>query len=247
MPQVMNDSQTSSASNISHPEAGSTPASEKPSEAPTPAAVPQVNSIKPATRKAASVPKAKATPGGTEVKTSPPPAAKKAAKPVVPSASSKSVPTKPASRPVTQVAKKTAKKTTPTSLGKAPVKTAPASNSKAAAPSVASAAPKAQPKAPVKPLAVVEPKPVVTTPNTKVMAKAEKIKTKLIRDSFTMPENEYALISQVKKACIGAGFEIKKSELLRIGIALLAKMEPKKLKLAQQALVPLKAGRPKKK
>lgn len=101
-------------------------------------------------------------------------------------------------------------------------------------------------------------KPTVKTAPAKAVkaaapAKAPKVaadkqkKPKLVRDSFTMPENEYALISQVKKACIGAGFEIKKSELLRIGIALLAKMEPKKLKLAQQALVPLKAGRPKKK
>ncbi len=72
-------------------------------------------------------------------------------------------------------------------------------------------------------------------------------KTKLVRDSFTMPDNEYALIAQVKKACVAAGFEIKKSELLRIGVALLAKMEPKALQASQQALAPLKAGRPKKK
>lgn len=77
---------------------------------------------------------------------------------------------------------------------------------------------------------------------------AEKAKkVKLVRDSFTMPEPEYALIAQVKKVCVGAGFEIKKSELLRIGVALLAQMDPKKLRAAQQALMPLKAGRPKKK
>ncbi len=62
-----------------------------------------------------------------------------------------------------------------------------------------------------------------------------------------MPDNEYALIAQVKKACVAAGFEIKKSELLRIGIALLSKMDPAMLRSAQQALTPLKAGRPKKK
>ncbi len=87
-------------------------------------------------------------------------------------------------------------------------------------------------------------KPVSAAPK----AAAEKAKKpKLVRDSFTMPDNEYALIAQVKKACVGAGFEIKKSELLRIGIALLAKMDPKALQQAQQALAPLKAGRPKKK
>lgn len=77
--------------------------------------------------------------------------------------------------------------------------------------------------------------------------KAEKVKkAKLVRDSFTMPATEYALIASVKKACLDAGFEIKKSEILRIGVALLAKLDPKKIKTAQAALEPLKAGRPKK-
>ncbi len=77
--------------------------------------------------------------------------------------------------------------------------------------------------------------------------KAEKIKKpKLVRDSFTMPEQEYALLGELKKACLAAGVEIKKSELLRIGVAQLAGMDVKKLSAAQAALTPLKAGRPKK-
>lgn len=71
-------------------------------------------------------------------------------------------------------------------------------------------------------------------------------KVKIVRDSFTMPESEYALIGTVKKACLSAGVEIKKSEILRIGVTLAAKLDPKKLKAAQAMLVPLKAGRPKK-
>jgi len=71
-------------------------------------------------------------------------------------------------------------------------------------------------------------------------------KPKLVRDSFTMPEQEYALLGQVKKACHAAGIDIKKSELLRIGVVQLAAMDLKKLKAAQAALTPLKAGRPKK-
>ncbi len=78
-------------------------------------------------------------------------------------------------------------------------------------------------------------------------AKAAKPKKpKLVRDSFTMPDTEYALIGTVKKAGLTAGIEIKKSEILRIGVALVAKLDAKKLKAAQAALVPLKAGRPKK-
>ena len=79
------------------------------------------------------------------------------------------------------------------------------------------------------------------------VAKVEKAKKpKLVRDSFTMPAPEYAQLNQVKKTCLAAGFEVKKSELLRIGVALLAALDTKQLKSAQAALIPLKAGRPKK-
>lgn len=78
-------------------------------------------------------------------------------------------------------------------------------------------------------------------------AQKEKIKKpKLVRDSFTMPEAEYQVLGDVKKACIKAGFEVKKSELLRIGVALIHKMDAAKLKETLASLPPLKAGRPKK-
>jgi hypothetical protein len=87
-------------------------------------------------------------------------------------------------------------------------------------------------------------------PNSKakpVLEQKEKIKKpKLVRDSFTMPEAEYQVLGDVKKACIRAGFEVKKSELLRIGAALIQKMDTAALKEALAALPPLKAGRPKK-
>jgi hypothetical protein len=47
----------------------------------------------------------------------------------------------------------------------------------------------------------------------------------LVRDSFTMPEQEYAVLGAVKQACLKAGFEVKKSELLRIGVALLGQLD----------------------
>lgn len=68
----------------------------------------------------------------------------------------------------------------------------------------------------------------------------------LIRDSFTIPEDEYALLAETKMACLDAGFEIKKSELIRIGIALAYELSTSRLKKAQQALQPVKTGRPKK-
>ncbi len=71
-------------------------------------------------------------------------------------------------------------------------------------------------------------------------------KSKLVRDSFTMPELEYQALGEVKKACLKAGFEVKKSELLRVGVALVKQLDPAKLKAALSALPTLKAGRPKK-
>ena len=67
-----------------------------------------------------------------------------------------------------------------------------------------------------------------------------------MRDSFTMPETEYAVLSHVKKACLSAGIEAKKSQLLRVGLVLLSKTNISTLKTLIANLEPLKAGRPKK-
>jgi len=67
-----------------------------------------------------------------------------------------------------------------------------------------------------------------------------------VRDSFTMPEAEYAVLGQVKKAALKAGFEVKKSELLRIGVALISQIDLATLKNVLAGLPQLKTGRPKK-
>jgi hypothetical protein len=60
-----------------------------------------------------------------------------------------------------------------------------------------------------------------------------------------MPEAEYAALGEIKKACLKAGYEVKKSELLRVGVALIRKMDIVALKDVLAALQPLKPGRPK--
>ena len=72
------------------------------------------------------------------------------------------------------------------------------------------------------------------------------VKTKLVRDSFAIPEKEYAALVAVKKACLKAGLEIKKTELIRIGIALVNTLTTAKIKTAQAKLTQISAGRPKK-
>ena len=114
---------------------------------------------------------------------------------------------------------------------------------------------KATPATPAKPATKLATKPATKSAAKKPVVKkvikpADKPvkikKPKLVRDSFTMPQAEYDVLAQVKKSCIAAGFEIKKSELLRIGVAMLQKLDAKKINEALLSLTPLKAGRPSK-
>lgn len=83
------------------------------------------------------------------------------------------------------------------------------------------------------------------------MASAEKKKPEvkhatLVRDSFTIPGNELQLLADAKKKCLKAGIDIKKSELIRIGISLVYGLGLSRLKKEKKALQPIKTGRPKK-
>jgi hypothetical protein len=116
-----------------------------------------------------------------------------------------------------------------------------ASSTAARAVKKAAPAPKAARKAAAKPAAAA------AAPDASIETVREKArKAKLVRDSFTMPEHEYEVIGQVKKACLKAGFEIKKSELLRIGVALISQLDLATLQNVLASLPQLKTGRPKK-
>jgi len=150
----------------------------------------------------------------------------------------------------------TSKPASATVAAAAPKKAAPAKKPAAAkAPAAAKkVAPVKKPVAARKPLTKAAVKDVKATKPPKVAkVKAEAIelpkvkKAKLVRDSFSMPEPEYAVLGAVKKACLKAGVEVKKSELLRIGVALIQKMDVAGLKAVLGTLPPLKAGRPKSK
>jgi len=76
--------------------------------------------------------------------------------------------------------------------------------------------------------------------------KAAKGNSKLVRDSFTMPEADFAVIALLKGRAMGARRAAKKSELLRAGLRALAKLDAKSLVVALDQLETVKAGRPKK-
>lgn len=91
--------------------------------------------------------------------------------------------------------------------------------------------------------AVHEPEPFAVKGN-KAGKPAKAKKAKLVRDSFTMPEGEYALIATLKKRCLNAGVSVKKSEILRAAVANLAKLGDSSVVAAVGRLEVIKTGRP---
>ena len=76
-------------------------------------------------------------------------------------------------------------------------------------------------------------------------AKKSKIaKAKVIRDSFSFPEQDYLKISELKKTCLAAGIHVKKSEILRAGLHLLTQLNLDKLKKAIDQVEKVQTGRP---
>ncbi len=90
--------------------------------------------------------------------------------------------------------------------------------------------------------------PLATKPKaakTEKPSKADKPKKiKMVRDSFTMPENDYAQLAELKKKCLRAGVHVKKSELLRAGLLSLSKLSDAALIKAVEQVEKLKTGRP---
>ncbi|TXI28631.1 MAG: hypothetical protein E6Q60_06895 [Nitrosomonas oligotropha] len=86
----------------------------------------------------------------------------------------------------------------------------------------------------------------VTQVGTEKQNKKEKPrKVKMIRDSFTMPENEYNLLGELKKKCLETGVHVKKSELIRAGLINLSRLNKSLLLKAVERVEVIKTGRPK--
>lgn len=94
----------------------------------------------------------------------------------------------------------------------------------------APAAPVSKPAAPAK----AKPAPQAKPP-----------KRKLVRDSFTIPADEYELIGALKQRALALGRAAKKSELLRAGLKALHQMADTALHAALKAVPAVKTGRPK--
>ncbi|WP_321812835.1 MULTISPECIES: hypothetical protein [unclassified Burkholderia] len=69
-------------------------------------------------------------------------------------------------------------------------------------------------------------------------------KPKVVRDSFTMPKQDYDKIQALKQKCLEAGVAVKKSELLRAGLIMLEAAATTRLLAAVKAVETVKTGRP---
>jgi len=141
---------------------------------------------------------------------------------------------KPAKAPATKAAPKAAAKAAPKAAPKAPAK--------AAAKSPAKTAPKPAAKAIAAKAAA---KPAAKAVATAAAPKVEKPKKpKMVRDSFTIPKDEYEVLDILKLRAAKLGSPAKKTELIRAGMKAIAGMSDADLKAALASVPSLKTGRP---
>jgi hypothetical protein len=95
-----------------------------------------------------------------------------------------------------------------------------------------------------KAVAALTKKPVTSVTPAKV---AVPKKVKLVRDSFSFPAHEHALLGELKKRALKLGKEFKKSEILRAGIAHLTNLADNALVATLSRVERVKTGRPAKK
>lgn len=134
-------------------------------------------------------------------------------------------------------------KATPATPAAKPAKAAVKPVAAAVAAVVAAPAKKA---APAKRGSAVKAKAAAAPAPAPVAEKAAKAKKpKMVRDSFTIPKDEYAVIESLKQRSGKLSQTAKKSELLRAGLKLLSGLSDAALLQALQAVPSIKTGRPK--
>ena len=135
----------------------------------------------------------------------------------------------------------TAKKTTAHTAAKSPAAKKPAAKKPVVKKTTVT---KTAAKKPVVKKATVKKSPIkAAAPKPAKPAKVKK--PKLVRDSFTIPKDEYVVIDALKTRAGKLGQAIKKSELLRAGVKALAAMSDIQFKAALSNVPTIKTGRPK--
>lgn len=147
-----------------------------------------------------------------------------------------------AATPAAPAAAKPAPAKAPEKAAKPAPKVVAKTRAKAAAP----AKPKASPSA-VKAVAAAEAKKEAKPAKAKKPAEVEAKpkKAKLVRDSFTIPKDEFDVLVELKQRAQKLTHTAKKSEILRAGVRLLASQGNAAFLAALTAVPSIKTGRPK--
>ncbi len=69
--------------------------------------------------------------------------------------------------------------------------------------------------------------------------------SKVIRDTFSLPPADYALLEQLRNRALSVGLAINKSELVRAGLRLLSELNEADFRHLIQRVDKVKPGRPK--
>ena len=155
--------------------------------------------------------------------------------------STRKTPARTSSKPATQAPARKAPAAPAKSRGVKPAAPPPSMARGAVVPS---APPPSMARAAVKPTAA--PPPATAAKAEKTDKAARKAWPALVRDGFTMPADDFALIAELKARALAAQRAAKKSELLRAGLHALAALDKAALVAALDRLAPVKTGRPKK-
>jgi len=101
------------------------------------------------------------------------------------------------------------------------------------------------PAAPKRAKAEAAAEPKVKAKKAEPVSRPEKPKKpKLVRDSFTIPKGEYAVLDELKLRAAKLGRPTKKSEVLRAGVQALAAMGDAAFLACVGAVPAVKTGRP---
>lgn len=95
-------------------------------------------------------------------------------------------------------------------------------------------------KTPIRPAT----KPAPTSQVVKAAKPAKPKKVKMVRDSMSIPKDEYVVLQDLKLRASKLGKSVKKTEVLRAGIKVLAALSDTALLASLTAVPSLKTGRP---
>ncbi len=87
---------------------------------------------------------------------------------------------------------------------------------------------------------LLEPESIPTQPEPE----KPKNRKRVIRDSFTLPTDDYELITTIRERCLDNRITINKSEVIRAGLHALNEMSDEELLIVVDSLTKIKTGRP---